>query len=140
MRPLKFSTLSCLVEEFHVVRYTPFAVDAAARLAERQINDRSLPDKAIDLLDEAGSMVKLADDGLEDDLPDDFFVVTDDIIAALNYVRIDPMYSLAHTKSVGTTRVNIYKQDNSETRFSILLGKVTGKNWKRHISGSSEAN
>jgi len=70
-------------EEFHGVRYTPFAVDAAARLAERYINDRSLPDKAIDLLDEAGSMVKLADDGLEDDLPDDFFVVTDDIIATV---------------------------------------------------------
>jgi len=70
-------------EEFHGVRYTPFAVDAAARLSERYINDRSLPDKAIDLLDEAGSMVKLEDDGLEDDLPDDFFVVTDDRIATV---------------------------------------------------------
>lgn len=70
-------------EEFHGVRYTPFAIDAAARLAERYINDRSLPDKAIDLLDEAGSMVKLEDDGLEDDLPDDFFVVTDDNIATV---------------------------------------------------------
>ena len=63
-------------EEFHGVRYTPFAIDAAARLAERYIADRSLPDKAIDLLDEAGSMVKLEDDGSDDDLPDDFFVVT----------------------------------------------------------------
>ena len=63
-------------EEFHGVRYTPFAIDAAARLAERYIADRSLPDKAIDLLDEAGSMVKLEDDGSDEDLPDDFFVVT----------------------------------------------------------------
>jgi len=70
-------------EEFHGVRYTPFAVDAAARLSERYINDRSLPDKAIDLLDEAGSMVKLEDDGLEDDLPDDFFVVDDERIATV---------------------------------------------------------
>lgn len=70
-------------EEFHGVRYTPFAVEAAARLSERYINDRSLPDKAIDLLDEAGSMIKLADDGLEDDLPDDFFVVTDEDIATV---------------------------------------------------------
>ena len=68
-------------EEFHGVRYTPFAVEAAARLADRYINDRFFPDKAIDLLDEAGSMVKLEDDGTEDDLPDDFFVVTDDRIA-----------------------------------------------------------
>eukprot|EP00970_Alexandrium_tamarense_P000206 scaffold24_cov186-Alexandrium_tamarense.AAC.61 len=70
-------------EEFHGVRYTPFAIDAAVRLAERYINDRFLPDKAIDLLDEAGSMVKLADDGEEDDLPDDFFVVTDDNVATV---------------------------------------------------------
>jgi len=70
-------------EEFHGVRYTPFAIDAAARLSERYISDRMLPDKAIDLLDEAGSMVKLEDDGLEDDLPDDFFVVTDDRVATV---------------------------------------------------------
>ena len=36
--------------------------------AEWYINNRSLPDKAINLLDKAGSMVKLANDGLEDDL------------------------------------------------------------------------
>ena len=68
-------------EEFHGVRYTPFAIDSAARLAERYINDRSLPDKAIDVLDEAGSMVKLEDDGVEEDLPEDFFVVTEETIA-----------------------------------------------------------
>lgn len=70
-------------EEFHGVRFTPFAIDAAARLAERYIPDRSLPDKAIDLLDEAGSMVKLEDDGTENDLPDDFFVVTDESVATV---------------------------------------------------------
>lgn len=68
-------------EEFHGVRYTPFAIDSAARLAERYINDRSLPDKGIDVLDEAGSMVKLEDDGEDDDLPEDFFVVTDETVA-----------------------------------------------------------
>jgi len=68
-------------EEFHGVKYTPFAIDAAVRLAERYISDRFLPDKAFDLLDESGSMVKLEDDGLDDNLPDDFFVVTDDRVA-----------------------------------------------------------
>ena len=68
-------------EEFHGVRYTPFAIESAARLAERYISDRSLPDKAIDVIDEAGSLVKLEDDGEEDDLPEDFFVVTEEIIA-----------------------------------------------------------
>eukprot|EP00985_Skeletonema_marinoi_P015519 scaffold8037_cov73-Skeletonema_marinoi.AAC.1 len=68
-------------EEFHGVRYTPFAIDAAARLAERYVADRFLPDKAIDLIDEAGSMIKLEDDGEQDDLPEDFFVVTEENIA-----------------------------------------------------------
>jgi len=58
----------------HALRYRRSG--SLARLAERYIADRSLSDKAIDLLDEAGSMVKLEDDGSDDSLPDDFFVVT----------------------------------------------------------------
>jgi len=46
-------------EEFHGVTYAPSAVKAAAELAARYINDRFLPDKAIDVLDEAGAEVKL---------------------------------------------------------------------------------
>jgi ATP-dependent Clp protease ATP-binding subunit ClpA len=42
-------------EEHHQVRYDDAALEAAARLAARYITDRFLPDKAIDLMDEAGS-------------------------------------------------------------------------------------
>lgn len=42
-------------EKHHNIDYTPESLDAAARLSERYIIDRSQPDKAIDLLDEAGS-------------------------------------------------------------------------------------
>ncbi len=47
-------------EEFHGIRYTDEAVEAAVRLTDRYITDKSLPDKAIDALDEAGSMVRLS--------------------------------------------------------------------------------
>ncbi len=47
-------------EEHHGVRYTDKAVDAAVKLSDRYITDRYLPDKAIDVLDEAGSRVHLA--------------------------------------------------------------------------------
>lgn len=47
-------------ERFHQVHYEPAAIAACARLADRYIADRFLPDKAIDLLDEAGSFVRLA--------------------------------------------------------------------------------
>jgi ATP-dependent Clp protease ATP-binding subunit ClpC len=47
-------------EEFHGIKYTDEAVEAAVRLTDRYITDKSLPDKAIDAFDEAGSMVRLA--------------------------------------------------------------------------------
>ena len=47
-------------EEFHHITYTDEAVEAAVRLTDRYITDKSLPDKAIDALDEAGSMVRLS--------------------------------------------------------------------------------
>ncbi len=46
-------------EDFHKVRITDEALVAAARLSERYISDRRLPDKAIDLIDEASSRVML---------------------------------------------------------------------------------
>ncbi|MDE3058899.1 MAG: ATP-dependent Clp protease ATP-binding subunit [Bacteroidota bacterium] len=47
-------------EEHHGVRYTEKAIDAAVRLSDRYISDRNLPDKAIDVLDESGARVHLA--------------------------------------------------------------------------------
>ncbi|HKH20860.1 MAG TPA: AAA family ATPase, partial [Gammaproteobacteria bacterium] len=46
-------------EEHHDVRYTDKALHAAADLAFRYINDRHLPDKAIDVIDEAGAHLRL---------------------------------------------------------------------------------
>ena len=46
-------------ETFHQVKYSDKALKAAAELSARYINDRFLPDKAIDIIDEAGAAVKL---------------------------------------------------------------------------------
>jgi ATP-dependent Clp protease ATP-binding subunit clpA len=46
-------------EEHHGVRYSSAAITAAAQLAARHINDRFLPDKAIDVIDEAGAAQRL---------------------------------------------------------------------------------
>lgn len=46
-------------EDYHHVRYTDEAIESAAKLSSRYIQDRFLPDKAIDLLDEAGSRMNL---------------------------------------------------------------------------------
>lgn len=47
-------------EEHHNVRFTSKAIDTCVRLSERYISDRNFPDKAIDVLDEAGARVHLA--------------------------------------------------------------------------------
>ena len=46
-------------EEHHKVTITEEAIEAAVKLSERYINDRNLPDKAIDLIDEASAAIRL---------------------------------------------------------------------------------
>lgn len=69
------NTITPKYAEYHEVEYTQKALEASAKLSDRYISDRFLPDKAIDLLDEAGSMVKMSDDFDED------YFVTEDAIA-----------------------------------------------------------
>jgi len=57
-------------EEHHGVRYTDEALSAAAELAARHIGDRHLPDKAIDVVDEAGAAMRLRPAGEQEGLVD----------------------------------------------------------------------
>lgn len=50
-------------EEHHGIVITDEAIEAAVRLSARYINDRFLPDKAIDLVDEAAARVRIVEDG-----------------------------------------------------------------------------
>ena len=50
-------------EEFHKVKYTNEAIKAAVELSSRYINDRKLPDKAIDVIDETGASQMLLPEG-----------------------------------------------------------------------------
>jgi len=58
-------------EEFHSVKITDKAIEAAAKLSSKYITDRFLPDKAVDLIDEASARAKI--DGVE--------IITEDEIA-----------------------------------------------------------
>ena len=51
--------ISYKYEEHHKVTITKEAIEAAVKLSERYINDRNLPDKAIDLIDEASAAIRL---------------------------------------------------------------------------------
>ena len=49
-------------EDYHNVKYDPASIDAAVILSSKYINERNLPDKAIDVIDEAGANMKLNTD------------------------------------------------------------------------------
>ncbi|WP_309643157.1 AAA family ATPase, partial [Phenylobacterium sp.] len=55
--------LKTYYEEFHKLRYTNDAIKAAVELSARYITDRKLPDKAIDIIDEAGASQMLLPEG-----------------------------------------------------------------------------
>lgn len=56
--------LSEKYSEFHGVTYTPDALEACVRLADRYLTDRAFPDKAIDVMDEAGARKDVSEDGI----------------------------------------------------------------------------
>lgn len=64
-------------EEFHGVHYTDAALEACVKLTDRYVTDKSLPDKAIDAMDEAGSAGRLRGSGKTG------ITITDDDIAAV---------------------------------------------------------
>ncbi len=51
--------LKSTYEDYHNVRYTMAALSIAAKLSDKHINDRHLPDKAIDVIDEAGARMAM---------------------------------------------------------------------------------
>jgi ATP-dependent Clp protease ATP-binding subunit ClpC len=57
-------------EQHHKVTYTDAALEVAVRMADRYLNDRFMPDKAIDVIDEAGARVRLASLSIPQELRD----------------------------------------------------------------------
>ena len=69
-------------QQHHKVKYTPESLVAASKLSERYLTDRFLPDKAIDLLDEAGAIANLE---FSKSLPDN----SDEYDHEENYPEVD---------------------------------------------------
>jgi ATP-dependent Clp protease ATP-binding subunit ClpC len=96
-------------EEHHKVRITDAAVDAAADLSVRYITDRHLPDKAIDLIDEAASRVRLRTSTVPPDLKSaqkELDRVTKEKDAAINNQDYEGAASLRDAESVAKSAVD----------------------------------
>ena len=97
--------------EHHGVTYTDPALDAAVRLSVRHLRDRFLPDKAIDVLDEAGAARSSAGTGGVIDVPDIEATVARMARVPVGAVKAEEVSSLATLEADLKTRV--YGQDEA---------------------------
>lgn len=128
--------LKSYYEEHHKVTYDESAIEAAVTLSERYINDRHLPDKAIDLLDEAGARKKI----LPSTSPMKNVPVTsrdiEEIVARISHIpsisiATDDLAKLQHLEK--NLKKLIYGQDKAieELCASIKLAKAGLKNYEK---------
>ena len=109
-------------EEFHNVVILPEAIQAAAKMSKRYINDRFLPDKAIDLIDEAASKKKLSSHVKPDNIKK-----TEKEIKALEEEKIDSI----EAGDFDTTRdikVKLEKKKEKLDRLNRAWEKGTAEN------------
>jgi ATP-dependent Clp protease ATP-binding subunit ClpA len=109
-------------EEHHGVTYTDEALQAAAELSSRHINDRHLPDKAIDVIDEAGANVRLKPVGERNTVVG--VELVEEIVAKM--ARIPPKSVSASDRDVLRTlprdlRLLIYGQDEAIETLSAAI-------------------
>jgi ATP-dependent Clp protease ATP-binding subunit ClpA len=95
-------------EEHHAVKYADDALVAAAELAARHINDRQLPDKAIDVIDEAGARLRLKPEGERETTVTTQMI--EDVVARI--ARIPP-------KNVSTSDKDVLK--NLERNLKLVI-------------------
>lgn len=101
-------------EEYHKVKYTEEALKSAVDLSAKYINDRFLPDKAIDLIDEAGAFVDINRENYRDSIVDE--IVIEEIISKI---------------------CNIPKQTIEKTEINSL--KILEEELKNNIFGQNQA-
>ena len=95
-------------EVHHGVRITDNAIVAAATLSDRYIGDRFLPDKAIDLIDEAASRLRIEIDSLPQEI--------DEVERRIVQLEIQRQALLKETDKAGTERREAVEQEISQLR------------------------
>jgi ATP-dependent Clp protease ATP-binding subunit ClpA len=125
-------------EDHHGVRYADDALKAAAELSARHINDRHLPDKAIDVIDEAGARQRLKP--VEERAPEVTVEQIEDVVARI--ARIPPKTVSSNDRDVlknleRNLKLVIYGQDRAiETLASAIKMARSGLGDQRKPVGS----
>ncbi|MFT5501191.1 MAG: ATP-dependent Clp protease ATP-binding subunit ClpA [Woeseiaceae bacterium] len=109
-------------EEHHGVKYDAEALEAAAELAAKYINDRRLPDKAIDVIDEAGANLRLRPEAEREERVT--VTMVENVVAKM--ARIPPKSVSASDKDVLRTldrdlKLSIFGQDDAINALSAAI-------------------
>ena len=125
-------------EEHHDVEYSDEALRAAAELSAKHINDRHLPDKAIDVIDEAGARLRLKPEGEREETVTTQMV--EDVVARI--ARIPPKNVSASDRDVlrnieRDLKLVIFGQDRAITALAAAIKMArSGLNDERRPVGS----
>ncbi|MGE8722592.1 ATP-dependent Clp protease ATP-binding subunit [Leptospira terpstrae] len=108
-------------EAHHKVRYTEKAIEQAVKLSHRYINDRFLPDKAIDIIDEAGAKARLANCQRPNEIKE-----IEEEIKALSVKKEDLVRSQEYEKAAAV-------RDEVNRKKGLLDEKT--KQWQERMEG-----
>ncbi len=125
-------------EAHHKVKITDDAITAAVNLSNRYINDRYLPDKAIDLIDEAGSKVRLASCSVPDELKqleEKLSAVTADKDEAIAIQDFERAAILRDEET--TLKKELEEEKNTLRASSHISGEVTAEDIAEIVSSWS---
>ncbi len=118
-------------EEHHKVRITDAAIVAAATLSERYIADRFLPDKAIDLIDEAASRLKIENDSMPTEI--------DEVKRRIQQLEIEREAMKKETDEASKARLGALEAELAELNESFSEMNARWQNEKGAIDSINEA-
>ncbi|HIU66819.1 MAG TPA: AAA family ATPase, partial [Candidatus Caccomorpha excrementavium] len=112
-------------EVFHGVKITDGALVAAATLSNRYISDRFLPDKAIDLVDEACALIKTELDSMPTEL--------DEISRRIMQMEIEEAALKKETDRLSAERLEVLQKELAELRDEFAAQKAKWDNEKAEV-------
>ena len=113
-------------EVFHGVKITDTALVAAATLSDRYISDRFLPDKAIDLVDEACAMIKTEMDSMPEEM--------DEQQRKIMQLQIEELALKKEDDQLSKERLVALQKELSELRDKFNVQKAQWENEKNAVS------
>jgi len=109
-------------QQHHHVEITDEAIEAAAKLSDRYVSDRFLPDKAVDLIDEASSQVRLS----AVETPETLRQVEDEIKKVRQQAGLESQERLAELESVRSELMQLWIQTKMEEVPKVEKEHVAG--------------